>query len=406
MVTTKKQIAAADVGWHPDPRCQGLALWVKPNGSKRWVLDYRFHGRQRRLQLGRAETMPADEALKLARRHRVAIDGGRDPLAERTAARQAEAGNVTLAEFWQRYLDEYATTKKQPRTLRDNLEWWARDIQPALGRTRIGDITREDVAALHRRITRRGAPTMANRVVALVSAMMTRAEKWGVRLPHSNPATTVERNPERKTHRFLSSEQLLALGAALTAAERAPADSDVHESAQMVAVIRLLLFTGCRKSEILTLRWADVDLERGLLDLPTSKTGRKTVTVNAPALQILANLPRTSEFVFPGQRPNKPLVNISKTWGHIRRRAGLTNVRLHDLRHSYGSTAAGLGASLPIIGALLGHTVPQTTARYAGLADDPRRAAAEAVGKRLSALLSPPKKPAAVVPMQKRGRRG
>jgi integrase len=403
MVATK----ALGIGWHPRDEVPGLALWVKSNGARRWVLDYRFHGRQRRLTLGHGDVMRPAEAVKLARKHRVAIDSGHDPLAERDAARKAEAANVTLEEFWTRYLEEHATLKKQPRTLRDNLEWWARDLKPVLGRTRLGDITPEDAAALHRRITRRGAPVMANRVIALLAAMLSRAEKWGLRPPQSNPCRGIDRNPERKAHRFLSSEQLLALGAALTAAERAPADSAEHESAQVVTAIRLLLFTGCRRGEVLNLQWEHVNLERGLLDLPTSKTGRKVVVLNAPAMQLLASLPRTSAYVLPSRDPSKPMVNISKAWGHIRTRAGLDGVRLHDLRHSFASTAAGLGASLPIIGSLLGHTVPATTARYAGIAADPRREAAEAVGKRLASLLSPVEKPAAVVPMRKRrSRRG
>jgi integrase len=288
---TKQQVAAAGVGWHPQPGCQGFALWVKPSGPAVWVLDFRFHGRQRRLTIGRADAMPPDKALKLARQHRVAIDSGHDPLAERDRARVAEAANVTLAQFWTRYLEEHARLTKKPRTLRDNEEWWRRDLKPALGTTRLGDLTPEDVAALHRRITRRGAPIMANRVVALLSAMMTRAEKWGLRAAHSNPCRHIDRNPERKVHRFLTSQQLLALGAALTAAERARAGSADHESPAMVAVIRLLLFTGMRRGEVLTLHWADVNLDAGLIDLPDSKTGRKVIMLNAAARQVLHPLP-------------------------------------------------------------------------------------------------------------------
>ena len=120
MATTKKQVRAAAVGWHPDSRCQGLALWVKPNGRKRWVLDYRVNGRQRRLTLGRAETLPADEALRIAHKHRVAIDQGRDPLAEKDAARKADAANVTLTTFFERYIEEYAKGKKKPRSVADD----------------------------------------------------------------------------------------------------------------------------------------------------------------------------------------------------------------------------------------------------------------------------------------------
>ena len=200
-------------------------------------------------------------------------------------------------------------------------------------------------------------------------------------------------------------EQLLALGAALAESERCTdKQADEYEQPAMLAAVRVLLFTGMRRGEVLNLKWADVNLDAGVLDLPDSKTGRKLVTLNAPARQVLAALPRTSEYVFPGRAPRKPLVGLPHAWGRIRKRAGLEGVRLHDLRHSYASTAAGLGASLPVIGALLGHTVPQTTQRYAGLADDPRRAAAEAVGKELAALLSPKPSKTAVVPMRRRRR--
>jgi integrase len=408
MVTTKKQIAAADVGWHPDSRCQGLALWVKSGGRKVWVLDYRHNGRQRRMTLGRADTLPADDALKLARKHRVDIDHGRDPLAEKEAARRADAANVTLTTFFVRYIDEYATLKKKPRSIADDRWMFETNIKQPLGRTHVPDVTHHDVARLHRQLTARPAPILANRAVALLSTVMNLAERWGVRPVNSNPCKFVEKNPEKKTHRFLTSEQLIALGRVLAESERCTdPTADAYELPIMLAAVRVLLFTGCRKSEVLTLKWADVNLEAGVLDLPDSKSGRKLVTLNAPARQLLSGLPRTSDYVFPGRRIGKPVIGLGHVWERLRTRAGLEGVRLHDLRHSYASTAAGLGASLPVIGALLGHSVPATTARYAGLADDPRRVAAEAVGKQLAALLSPPKQPAAVVPMRrKRGRRG
>lgn len=407
MVTTKKQVAAAEPGWYPDERCQGFALWVKPNGIRRWVLDYRVNGRQRRLTLGRADTLPADEALKLARKHRVAVDSGRDPLAEREQARKTDAANITLTDFFEQYLAQYATLKKKPRSVKDDTWMFETNIKPMLGRLRVPAITHQDAARLHREITLRPAPTLANRAIALLSTMMTCAERWELRPVHSNPCRFVDRNPERKTHRFLTREQLMALGKTLTESERCKDKrAEEYERPIMLAVIRMLVFTGCRRSEILTLKWSAVNLEAGILDLPDSKTGRKLVTLNAPAAQLLAAQPRTSEYVFPGRAAGKPLVGIGHVWERIRKRAGLENVRLHDLRHSYGSTAAGLGASLPVIGALLGHTVAQTTQRYAGLADNPRRTAAEAVGKQLAALLSPEPSAANVVAMRKRRRRG
>jgi integrase len=404
-VTTKKQIAAATAGWYPDHRCQGFALWVKPTGRKVWVLDYRMHGRQRRVQIGRADTLPADHALKIARKYRVAIDHGRDPLAEKEAARREDAENVTLTVFFERWVDEYARQKLRPRTLAEDRQTFARDVKPVLGRFRVADITERDVARLHRVITARPAPVLANRVVARLGALMTTAERWGVRPPRSNPCRFVPRNREEKRHRFMTGEQLLALGTALAASERAPWGRDAYESPGLIAAIRLLLFTGCRRGEVLSLQWADVNLEAGVLDLPTSKTGRKTVLLNAPARQVLEGLPRTSAYVLPGRRANQPTTGLPRAWLRIRARAGIGPIRLHDLRHTFGSTGAGLGASLPVIGALLGHTVPATTQRYAGVQVDPRREANERIGERLAAQLSPPDTPAPVGPIASRRRR-
>lgn len=390
MVLTKDAATKADPGWHADERCQGFALWVKPNGHRVWCLDYRVNGRQRRMTLGRLESMPPVEAAKAALKHRVAINNGRDPLADREAARRAEQANVTLTTFFERYMDEHAKTSKKPRSIEDDRKMFDTNIKQPLGRLRVPDITGQDIARLHRQITARPAPILANRAVALLSSMMTQAERWGVRPLNSNPCKFVQRNPEKKTHRFLTREQLVALGAALGVSERCKDKAaDEYEQPVMLAVIRVLLLTGMRKGEALGLRWEDVNIDAGVVDLPDSKTGRKLVTLNAPARQLLAGLPRTSQYVFPGRHRGKPLVGVNHAWLRIRKRAGLDGVRLHDLRHSYASTAAGLGASLPVIGALLGHTVPATTARYAGLADDPRRAAAEAVGKQLEALLTP-----------------
>ena len=411
MEMTKKAIQAAAPGWYPDQRCQGLALWVKPAGRRVWVLDYRINGRQRRLTLGRADTLIADEAVKLARKHRVSIDNGRDPLAEREAARRADAANVTLTAFFARYEDEHAKPKKKARSAADDRTTFDRDIKPVLGQVRVPDLTAEQVGRLHRQITARPAPILANRALALLSTMLNLAERWGLRPVNSNPCRHIEKNRERKTHRFLSGEQLTALGKALAAAERAPKESEEHVTPVMLAAIRLLVFTGMRRGEVMNLKWEDVNLEAGVLDLGDSKTGRKLVTLNAPAVQLLDGLAKArrdgEQYVFPGRSPGKPLVGLPKVWRDLRKRAGLEAVRLHDLRHSYASTAAGLGASLPVIGALLGHTVPATTQRYAGLADDPRRQAAEAVGKRLASLLAAPAEAESpVVPLRGRRRRG
>jgi len=158
---------------------------------------------------------------------------------------------------------------------------------------------------------------------------------------------------------------------------------------QAIAILKLLIFTGARKGEIETLKWADLDLESGYLRLSDSKTGQKAIPLNAGALEVLASLPQLvgSPYVFPAHRGDGHYEGTPKVWRIVRAKAGLEDVRLHDLRHSFASIAVSGGASLPIIGALLGHTNSATTQRYAHLHDDPLKAASEAVGNKIAASL-------------------
>lgn len=407
-ITTKTQMRAAPVGFTWQPDVPGLVLRVRESGRRTWVLDYWFSARHRQIVIG---DVPPDAARQIAEKHRVAIAHGRDPLAEKDDARKAAEAAVTLSKFFERYLTDYAEGKKKPRSISEDKRLFKYTIQEPLGRVRLPDLTDDHVRRFHRNL--KATPIVANRAVALLSKMMNLAEAWQVRPKFSNPCRHVGKYPEKKAHRFLSSEQLTALGAALAEIERAPKKSDDYELPSVIAAVRLLLFTGCRRGELLSLRWEDVNFDAGVLDLPDSKTGRKVIVLNAPARQVLDSLAKQRKdgcpWVLPGRYGGKALVGLPHAWLRIRKRAGLDGVRLHDLRHSYASTAAGLGASLPVIGALLGHTVPATTARYAGVAADPRREAAERVGERLAGLLAP--KPAAAnvvaMPMQrKRGRRG
>ena len=227
----------------------------------------------------------------------------------------------------------------------------------------------------------RDKPYQANRVLALLSKFFNWCEKHGYRPDSSNPCRHIEKFKEQRRERFLSPLELARLGEALTEAE-----TNDTTSPYVIAALRLLVLTGARLSEILTLKWSYVDYENNLLRLPDSKTGAKVIYVNAPALQILSDLPRLegNPFVICGKREGARLINPQKPWRRIRKAAGLDDVRIHDLRHSFASVAAGSGQSLPVIGALLGHTQPQTTARYAHLAADPLRAASDAIGGRIS----------------------
>ena len=404
-ITTKTQMRAAPVGFTWQPDLPGLALRVRGSGRRTWVLDYwaTTGGRRRHRQIVIGD-VPPEAARQVAEKHRVAIAHGRDPLTDKDVARKAAESAVTLGKFFERYLSEYAEGKKKPRSIAEDKRLFKFTIQDRLGRVRVPDLTDDDVQRFHRSL--KATPIVANRAVALLSKMMNLAERWGLRPKFSNPCRGLDHYPERKKHRFLSGDQLKALGTALSEIEKAPKDSDDYELPSVIAAIRLLLFTGCRRGELLGLRWEDVNLDAGVLDLPDSKTGRKVIVLNAPARQVLGALAKQrkngSPWVLPGRFAGKPLVGLPHAWLRIRERAGLDGVRLHDLRHSYASTAAGLGASLPVIGSLLGHTVPATTQRYAGVAQDPRREAAERVGERLAGLMSPKAEPAQVLPLRAR----
>ncbi len=234
------------------------------------------------------------------------------------------------------------------------------------------------------KIALRETPYQANRMLALLSKMMQLSEKWGLRPDGSNPCRHVERFKETKRERYLSAIELARLGDVLTERERM-----AMETPSVIAAVRLLILTGCRLSEILTLRWEHVDFIGACLRLPDSKTGAKIVHLNAPALAVLAAIERkdTLPWVIVGEKPEAHWVNLQKPWRRIRTAAGVPDVRLHDLRHSFASVAVGLGEGLAMIGKLLGHTQTQTTARYAHLASDPVKAATERVGAALAGMM-------------------
>lgn len=206
-------------------------------------------------------------------------------------------------------------------------------------------------------------------------------ERHGLVPKGYNPAARIERFPEARRERFLSTEELARLGEAFRKFE-----SDGRFGTG-IAALRLLLFTGARLGEIVHLRWEDVDIERGLLLLPNSKTGRKAITLNAPALAVLHSLERSGRFVIAGANPEVPRADLKKPWTAVTEAASLSGLRIHDLRHSFASIGAGAGLGLPIVGKLLGHTQASTTQRYAHLDADPIRRAADAIGASIAAAL-------------------
>jgi integrase len=255
--------------------------------------------------------------------------------------------------------------------------------------------------------------------------MMNLAETWGYRSRNSNPCGGARRFLEEKRQRFLTGDEQARLGHTLAAAETEGLDRPagenrparkVKENPATIAAIRLLLFTGCRLSEIRTLKWSHVDTERAMLNLPTSKTGAKPVFLSAPALQVLAALKRpeddTDAFVFPALRQRRrgepkaarPIEDLRGAWERIRKAAGMPELRLHDLRHTFASMGAAGGLSLQLIGGLLGHASIRTTQRYAHLVDEAQRDAVERIGTDLAQAVAGRRVPGARSTAAKRGR--
>ena len=358
-----------------DEDIKGFGVRVHPTGRKVYIVKYRHEGRAVKATIGphgpitpAAARARAAEIVTLART-------GRD-LEGKTPRK---AGGATMGELARRFLDEYAADHLKPSTAALARKIIEKRILPRFGRRRVADIGRADVAALHHDM--RPVPGHANRTLGVLSRMLTLAEVWEMRPEGVNPCRFVKKYPEHKRERFLSDDEYRRLGAALRDAER-----EGFASPAAVAAIRLLMLTGCRSGEILSLRWEDVDLDRGELRLPDSKTGARVVHLGDPAIEVLRGIQRgeDSPWVIPGLKSGAHLAFLHGPWYRIMERAGIGNLRIHDLRHSFASGGLLVGEGLPMIGKLLGHNKVQTTARYAHLANDPVKSAANRIASRIA----------------------
>ena len=360
-----------------DGELKGFGVRILPSGRKTFVARYRSGGRQHRMKIGVYGTITTDEARTLARQLLGDVAKGENPAEDISAHRQAPS----VASVCQRFLSEHVAQRCKPSTQGEYRRSVELFIIPALGTRKIGEITRADVARLHHRM--RDTPYQANRTLGVISKMFNLAELWGLRPDGTNPCRHVPRYRERNRERFLTHHEIANLGKVLDEVE-----TDRSESASAVAAFRLLLLTGCRLKEIQTLKWDYIDGRYFVL--PDSKTGARKIPITPAVRDILENIERLpdNDYVITGKVAGQHLTDLHHPWERIRAHAGLDDVRIHDLRHTYASSAVAAGQSLVMIGKLLGHTQIQTTARYAHLADEPVHDAALIVAESLEQSMS------------------
>ena len=345
-----------------DGELTGYGLRVRRSGRKSYVVQTRIAGKLCWFTIGPHGPLNPDQARACALEILASAKKGIDPR-DADARREAEP---SMADLGRRFLEEYVPVHCKPSTRKEYSRSVRLFVDPVIGELRVPEVQRKDIAALHHGL--RDKPYQANRTLGVLSKMFSLAEVWGWRPDGSNPCRHVKRYKEHKRERFLSPEETERLGQILREAE--------EEMPSAVAAFRLLLLTGCRMSEIRDLRWEYV--KDDCIELPDAKTGGRVVPLGPEARAVLSAIPRDEDnpWVIAGRLPGSHLTDLQRPWRRIRKQAGLEDVRIHDLRHSFASRALALGESLTMIGKLLGHTQVQTTARYAHLARDSIQTAA------------------------------
>ena len=404
--------------WDSDLR--GFGVRVYPNGGKRYIARAKHAGQTKRCQIGQVGTIPFEEAKKLARKAISDIIDGINP----NQNKKTERLSPTIKKLAERFLDEYVSSHCKPRTQVEYKHALNAYIIPAMGSTKAINLNRDDVADLHHAL--KDKPYQANRTLGVLSKMMNQAESWGLRPDRSNPCYHIKKYKEQKRERFLAPDELVCLRMAL--------DDEQDAAPSAIAAFRLLIFTGARLSEIQTLKWEYIHGDRAFL--PDSKTGAKVLHLGKGALNVLGAVEKIegNPYVITGKEYGAHLTDLQRPWRRVRKQAtvlywrdcgdekthalvqdlqerlgtiptwdacqkaaeesevelptGLTDVRIHDLRHTFASGAVMMGESLPMVGKLLGHTQAQTTARYAHLADDPLRSAVQRIDAMLEEAMA------------------
>ena len=352
-----------------DNELAGFGIRVYRTGRKVYIVQTRGPAGSKRAIVGVHGEIRPEQARRDATGMIDRIKRGEDPVPKEPEA------EPTVADLAKRYVEAHLEVNCRPGTVETFGRIVRLYIVPELGALPVSGVDRSHVAALHYKM--RDKPYQANQTRDVLAKMFRLAEAWGMTPPRRNPALSIRRYKEHRRERFLTVEEYRRLGAVLAEAE---ADGSFLPSA--IAAMRLLLVTGCRKNEIVTLRWDDIDRTAQEIRIPDSKTGARRVPLTPAVEWVLAGIPRVdgNPWVIAGKKPAAHLSNLDQAWARLRARAGLEDVRIHDCRHSYASHALAIGEGLPMIGALLGHRKVTTTARYAHLKRDTEKASAVKVG--------------------------
>ena len=361
-----------------DTSMPAFGVRIYPTGRKSFVVSYWAKGRRRFFTLGSFGKMTLQQGREAALQVFLDVRQGIDP----AELRQQATRSPTMADLADKYIDDHVKITSKERSVKRARQLWDRVVIPKLGKRRVKDIERVDIAGLMKAMA--DTPSMANKTLTYLSSAFNQAEVWGWRPEGTNPCRHVKRFKEEARQRYLSESELKRLGEVLRRHE-------LNETAlpQAIAAIRLLIFTGCRSAEILKLRWDEVDFERKALELSDSKTGRRTIVLNSAALNVLEGLEHREDnpHVIPGGKRGEPLSTLQPLWKRIRAEAEIEDVRIHDLRHTFASFGVNNEQNLAVVGKLLGHSKILTTQRYAHLADDPLRQASEQIGSGLAESL-------------------
>jgi integrase len=411
-----------------DDKVSGFGVKVTPAGRKVYLLKYRSDdGRQRKPTIGVHGNITCEEAREIAAGWHLGKSQGKDT----AKIRQELRGSPSMAELCDSFIKRHVEIHKKPGGVWLDKFYIRAYIKPRLGALKAASVTKQDVQKFHGAL--RDTPAQANRMLATLSKMFSLAEDWEIRPRHSNPVEGIQKYKETPRERYLTESELGALGDVLNEMER-----DGLEAPHFISLVRLLLLTGARLREIMHAKWEWVNKETAMLVLPDSKTGRKIIHLSPTAMEVLDAIERVrgNPYIIVGQKEGQPLINAKKPWRRIKemvtvrllqedsdyaeiiirlrkksggdpsygdvcreakkggliasdgdRPIGITDVRLHDLRHTYASICVGQGMSLQMVAKLLGHAQVSTSERYAHLANDPVKSAAAQAGKSLSGLI-------------------